>query len=69
MAMPAGSFLSQSYDVKEGTMKIDINNVPQLDATVGAYGSVSQQEVAGPLCLAVFLGGVVLYVNRPDSLR
>ncbi len=36
--------------------KIDIDQITELKTSVGIHGSAKQKEVAGPLCLAVFLG-------------
>ena len=35
------------------TKKIDIAAIPELATSVGIHGSVKQQEVAGPACLAI----------------
>jgi hypothetical protein len=35
--------------------KIDIMAIPELGTSVGMHGSIKQTEVAGPLCLGLFL--------------
>ena len=32
--------------------RIDVTSIPQLRTSVGMYGSLKQNEVAGPWCLA-----------------
>lgn len=41
------------------TKKIDIAAIPELKTSVGIHGSVKQQEVAGPLCLAIVVATIM----------
>jgi hypothetical protein len=49
--------LSGSGNQRGITMKkkIDIMAIPELGTSVGMHGSIKQTEVAGPLCLGLFL--------------
>lgn len=41
------------------TKKIDIAAIPELGTSVGIHGSVKQQEVAGPMCLAIVVAVIM----------
>lgn len=40
--------------------KIDIAHIPELQTSIGMYGSAKQKEVAGPMCLGVMIGISIL---------
>jgi hypothetical protein len=56
MARLFAAFVPRRRTTKEGHMKkIDIAQITELKTSVGIHGAAKQKEVAGPLCLALFL--------------
>ena len=48
--------------------KIDIHQITELNTSVGIHGSAKQKEVAGPLCLAVFLGVATFLTGGEEKI-
>ena len=42
------------------TVRFDVDQLPELETSVGVAGSAKQQEVGGPVCIG-FLVGVAIY--------
>jgi hypothetical protein len=43
-------------------VRLEVEELPELDTSVGISGSTRQSEVAGPACFGV-LAGIVIYSN------
>ena len=41
-------------------VRLEVEELPELDTIVGMAGSTKQQEVGGPVCVGIF-AGVVIY--------
>ncbi len=42
-------------------MRLEVEELPELDTEVGISGSEKQQEVGGPICLGVAVGIAIYY--------
>jgi hypothetical protein len=43
-------------------LRLDVEDLPELDTEVAISGSAKQQEVGGPVCLGIF-AGIAIYSN------
>ena len=54
--------------VREGTdmdkVRLEVEELPELETQVGISGSVKQQEVGGAICLTLG-AGIAIYLARP----
>lgn len=45
-------------------VRLEVEELPELDTQVGISGSVKQQEVGGAICLTLG-AGIAIYLARP----
>ena len=44
------------------TLRLDVEELPELDTEVAISGSAKHQEVGGPICIGI-LAGIAIYSN------
>ena len=43
------------------TVRLNVEELPEIDTAVAICGAAKQQEVGGPICIGIFAGVAIYY--------